>query len=252
MVPNKFEKNITERLENRTIEPSSEAWNKLQDRLDSAKAEHKKRPILWIGLAASIVGILFVVSQFFNDSKIEQPEPTLVVNPEIINKQEINPVVVQEIENKIDSTTEKLSNKNMEINEVAEPVKKEQIKKDLKTEIALNNINDIIADPIKTPEVNKESLSLENLKIQDVIDQVQILKDSNVAISDEDLELLLQKAQADIVEQKIYNAQTGIVDASALLQDVESDLDRSFRDKVIKALKENFNFITTAVANRNN
>jgi len=252
MAPNKFEENIKDRLENRTIEPSSEAWNRLQDRLEASNKEDKKRPILWIGLAASIVGVLFVVSQFFNYSPIEQPEPTLVVNPEIINKQKLNPVAVQDIENKKDLTEKEQTSKNIELNHAVETVKKEQIQKGLKTEIAINNKNTIKTDTIKTYKLNKETLSIENQKIQDVVAQVQILKESNVVLSDDDLELLLQKAQDDLVSQKTYNEQTGIVDASVLLQDVEADLDQSFRDKVFKALKENFNFITTAVANRNN
>ena len=85
MAPNKFEENIKNKLENRTIQPSKEAWNTLQDRLDASTNNEKPRPIFWIGLAASIVGILFVVSQFFNDSQINQSTPEIVVNPEVIN-----------------------------------------------------------------------------------------------------------------------------------------------------------------------
>jgi len=252
MVPNKLEENIKDTLENRTIQPSKEAWNALQDRLDASTNNEKRRSIFWIGLAASIVGILLVVSQYFNNSQMDQSTPEIVVNPEVINKQEINQAVVQEIEKDKDSTAEKEFNENIEINPVVEPVKKEYIQKELNTEIALNNKNTIKEDSIKTPELNKEKLSFENQKIQDVVAQVQILKDNNVFVSDGDIERLLKKAQADIVAEKLYNEQTGIVDASVLLQDVEADLDKSFRDKVFKALKENFNFITTAVANRNN
>lgn len=252
MAPNKFDENIKDRLENRTIEVSSEAWNKLKKRLDRSKKEHKKRPIFWIGLAASIAGILFVVSQFFNDSGIEQSEPTLVVNPEVINKQEINPIVVQDIENKKDSTSKEQSIQNVELNAAVELVKKEKKQKELKSEIALNNRNLITADTIKSLQLNKEIVSFENQKIQDDVAQIQTLKDNNTVITNEDLELLLHKAQADITTEKLFNERTGIVDAGALLQDIEADLDQSFRDKVFKALKENFNFITTAVANRNN
>jgi uncharacterized protein YacL (UPF0231 family) len=252
MAPNKFEENIKDKLENRTIQPSKEAWNTLQDRLDASTNNEKPRPIFWIGLAASIVGILFVVSQFFNDSQINQSTPEIVVNPEVINKKSINPVVVEEIENKKDGTTKTQFKENTELNPKVKPVKKEQIQRELKTEIALNNKNSIKEDTIKTPRLNTEKLSFENQKIQDVVAQIQSLKDNNVTVTDADLELLLQKAQNEIKANKLYNEQTGIVDASLLLQDVEADLDRSFRDKVFKTLKENFNFITTAVANRNN
>ena len=42
------------------------------------------------------------------------------------------------------------------------------------------------------------------------------------------------------------------VDANALLQDVESDLQQSFRNKIFEALKNSYETIKTAVAERNN
>ena len=49
----------------------------------------------------------------------------------------------------------------------------------------------------------------------------------------------------------MYNEKTGVVDARLLLENVEADLEKSFRDKVFEALKSNFNFVKTAVAQRN-
>ena len=43
-----------------------------------------------------------------------------------------------------------------------------------------------------------------------------------------------------------------MIDASDLLQDVEADLDQSFRDKVFKTLKSSYYSVKTAVADRNN
>ena len=50
----------------------------------------------------------------------------------------------------------------------------------------------------------------------------------------------------------MFNESTGVVNAHALLQDVEDDLEQSFRSKVFQALKENYITVKTAVAQRNN
>ena len=45
---------------------------------------------------------------------------------------------------------------------------------------------------------------------------------------------------------------TRTVDANALLQDVEEDLQQSFRSKVFEALQSGYESVITAVAERNN
>ena len=88
-------------------------------------------------------------------------------------------------------------------------------------------------------------------KIQDVVAQIKNLKENNTAVTDEAIDALLTEAQKEIALDKLYNESTGIVDANLLLQDVEADLEESFRAKVFKALKENFISVKTAVAQRN-
>jgi len=73
MAPFKFEEDIKTVLEKRTIQPSKLAWDELEKSLD----KNKKKPFWWIGLAASIVGILWISISFFNqDNAIV--EPTIV------------------------------------------------------------------------------------------------------------------------------------------------------------------------------
>ncbi|MBN2868356.1 MAG: hypothetical protein JXK08_06775, partial [Flavobacteriaceae bacterium] len=89
-------------------------------------------------------------------------------------------------------------------------------------------------------------------KIQELVAQVQNLKDKNKTVTDSEIDALLEQAQNEIrLQKEIYNNATGVVDAKALLSEVEQELDESFRDKAFKALKENFDFIKTAIANRN-
>ncbi|MCB0445367.1 MAG: hypothetical protein KDC68_06915, partial [Gelidibacter sp.] len=71
-------------------------------------------------------------------------------------------------------------------------------------------------------------------------------------ISDEAIDALLNQAQKEITLQKLYNEDVKTVDANALLQDVETDLQQSFRDKVFEALQTSYDKVKTAVAQRNN
>ncbi len=78
------------------------------------------------------------------------------------------------------------------------------------------------------------------------------LKSKNQEVTDEVIDALLLEAQKEIRFNKSYNNSTGIVDANMLLQEVETDLDQSFRSKVFDAIKASFGTVKTVVAQRNN
>jgi hypothetical protein len=69
--------------------------------------------------------------------------------------------------------------------------------------------------------------------------------------SDEEIERLLKQAEKDITKQRLQKGNTMTVSAQSLLQDVEADLDHSFRSKVFDALISSYKTVRTAVAERN-
>ena len=81
---------------------------------------------------------------------------------------------------------------------------------------------------------------------------VQELQNTKNEVTPDEIDALLAKAQRDIANNRILNSNTDKVDATALLRDVETELERSFRDKVFEALGDGFNRIRTAVIERNN
>ena len=95
-------------------------------------------------------------------------------------------------------------------------------------------------------------LSFEEQQIKDVVAKVEAMKNNNESVSEDDIDALLMQAQKEIRLNNLINETTGVVDANALLQDVEADLDQSFRSKVFEALKSSYNSVKTAVAQRNN
>ena len=84
MEPNKFENNIKDKLEKRTLKPSENAWNTLSEHLDTQVEKRNNKPYWWLGIAASVIGILFVISNVLdNDLKINDTPEVVEANEEV-------------------------------------------------------------------------------------------------------------------------------------------------------------------------
>jgi hypothetical protein len=236
MAPNKFEQHIKEKLDNRTLQPSPDAWNTLSKRLDSQTETRKSKSYWWLGLAASIVGVLLVITLFNNKDTGVESNPVIVKNPKTIKEALQQTVETQDL------------NKNSKSIIVEEKI--------IKTEVPLgNNSNSqtttLKNEVVKSAEVSVKELTFEEQKIQEVVAQIQQLKDKNNKVTDVEIDALLLEAQKEINQNKLYNNK-GLVDAKSLLQDVEADIDQSFRSKVFETIKDGFGTVKSTVANRNN
>ena len=253
MAPIKFEENIKDKLDKRKLKPSPEAWSKLSMRMDATYEKRTNKNFWWLGLAASVVGILFVVSQFLID------EPTIIDSLKIVDE----PVIIED-ELEVESANQEtivleLNQKEVLVNspkeekasfknkaEVNQPKFKEN------NVIAQNNLSpQIVEDDTVSPNSFLKEITFEEQKIQDVVAQVQALTEENKEVTDETIDALLFEAQREIDLNQLINKKTGMVDADLLLQDVEAEVDQSFRSKVFEALRNSYNSVKTAVANRN-
>jgi hypothetical protein len=86
----------------------------------------------------------------------------------------------------------------------------------------------------------------------EVVAEIKQLQTNESSVSDEEIDSLLKQAQREILKQQIYDETTRTVNADNLLQDVEMELEQSFRDKVFEALKSSYSSVKTAVAERRN
>jgi uncharacterized membrane protein len=104
---------------------------------------------------------------------------------------------------------------------------------------------------LKLPDeaLSHDELILKN-KVDEVIAQVKQLQDDQGTVTSQEIDVLLARAQRQIQTQRILSSEK--VDPEALLGDVESELERSFRDRVFNALGNGFEYIRTAVVERNN
>jgi hypothetical protein len=258
MAPIKFEEQLKEKLEKRTIQPSPEAWNALANRLDNQNEKGNNRSFWWLGIAASIVGIILVTTFVFDNPETKISEP---INVDINNneKPKTNAVVSEdvEIQNKEsdnDSKSEiKLTNKQEVVSQKAKSLELISPKKEMNIKEA------VVSNDIKVEEqaqIATETLlstsDFEQAKLNDVVAEINRLNAENHGVSEAEIDSLLKQAEREIFTNRIYNENNKTVDASALLQDIEADLEQSFRSRVFEALKSGYVTVKTAVAERNN
>lgn len=246
----KWEDNIKETLEKRTISPSPKSWDSLADKLDATDKKKRKTPYWWMGIAASIVAILFTISLFFNRNTTETQSPIIVDTQEQVEDHQI-PMEKLPEENQVAETHQTY--------EIQEPIEKNSPKKEMastqqqqqqqqNSSVAKVEMK-ILTEPLDS-SLQKEIL--EDRKVTEIVAQIQDLKRKGQTVTDADIEALLVQAQNEIRYQTILQEGTLTVDANALLQDVESDLQQSFRNKIFEALKNSYETVKTAVAERNN
>lgn len=255
MEPNRFDQEIKNKLDKRVIAHSSDAWDTLSKRLDVQVEKSNNRSYWWLGLAASIIGVLFVVNQFRDKEQNVVDSPKVVVAPN--NHLNVESVKSEKQYNIIEKAT---GIGQAEISDEYEAIEKPNFKEDL----SLRNSDRAVAEtskgkttelteekPISGITASEEVLTFEEQKIEDVVAQVQALKDENMVVSEAHLDALLISAQKEITLNKLAQETEGRVDANALLESVEQELDQSFRGKVLEAIKTSYNSVKTAIATRN-
>lgn len=255
MESNKFEDSIKEKLEKRTLEPSGNAWNTLSERLDAQVEKSNNKSYWWLGLAASVIGILFVVSNVMDsDMKLEDTQEVVGTTDENQQNEAVN-VENNAANEYVVTPSEKAITTEAEVN-TQKPKSENILNSVIKEETVAASVHekpDSEEKDIKVAhvEIINESLTFEEQKIQDVVAQVQTLKAENKTLTNADVEALLVEAQKEIALNRLFNDTEGRVDANALLQGVEDELDQSFRSKVFEAIKASYNTVKTTVAQRN-
>ena len=263
MAPIKFEDKLKDKLENRSLQPSEDAWSTLANRLDKEEEKNNNTRFWWLGIAASIIGVILITTQFYKTTEDVKDLPVIVdtktstqsdsevvkepnVNANILtNSEETNEIIERVNTTEVASVSNTKAIDNQKHNKIEK--RKEQ----------LQELQNVFASKEKsTPERIENSpvktLNQEELKIIEVVDVIKQLQESESSVSDKEIDSLLKQAQREILKQRIFDETTRTVNADALLQDVEVELEQSFRDKVFEALKSSYNSVKTAVAERRN
>lgn len=246
MAAYKFEDNIREKLEERKLKPSDYAWEKLVLRLDTERPKNKS--YVWFYVAASIIGLV-VLSTVFIDNNIISEDIQVVEIDNRENALETQAPLTKNVEEvKISEKTEEKSQeilkaKTSEQSTIEKRMEKTQVAANVKKEF------ESFSNPDTEEDILPEEFILNN-KVEEVVAQIQNLKKNSQDVTMQEVELLLENANRDMQAKRIVNSSR--VDALALLQDVELQLERSFRDKVFDALGDGYQIIRTAYLERNN
>ena len=257
MAPIKFEENIKDKLEKRTLSPSAEGWSKLSNRLDTDQKKSKNPIFWWLSIAAGLI-IMIALSAHFFKSNIEKDNSPQMVNekPEIINgdnnKPQLNENKIIELADVDDSGEEKKENlpisKKPQIIEYSKEIQKQHKNKE---QLAKNDSNDLKKLGNNKKEENKE-ITENSIMKEAIAEAMNDIKSENATVSDREIDSLLKIASKELFKEQLQKESAKTVDANALLMSVEDEMGQSFRSKVFEALKESYETVRTAVADRNN
>jgi hypothetical protein len=243
----KFEKDFSEKLNKREIEPKAGNWEELSGRLNSE--EKSKRPIFcWIGIAATIVGGILIFSILFNKPISKTPvivnAPAEEILKEKIESQQISfeKPASEEIREPEKASVKPVGN----IYSKNEPVAKSKLASIGKPHESSKNGNYQTQKDLNLMKETKNSGIPE-----DVIAEASSKEKKTGEITDAEVDALLAEALTKINGDRNAKSVSENIDARSLLMDVELELEQSIREKVFDVLKEGYFKARTAVVNRN-
>ncbi|MDX1471677.1 MAG: hypothetical protein R3213_09300 [Flavobacteriaceae bacterium] len=248
MAPIKFEENMQERLESRRLQPSADSWDKLASRLDKAEKPNKNK-FWFFGIAAGILLLVSTGLLFFQQGTAPEPEQTIV---EVSNQEKSSENTdSNKPENLIDNPSEVIKESATEVVQSdSEKVQTSTTEKSQKLTTFSKPIKEEIAQVEKGSSQNLSS----NSKEPSLITEISPIVETDITqaeTTDDELNALLNSARMSIAQENGVKENVN-VEANDLLQEIESDIQESFRDKMFEVLVNGYKSVRTAVADRNN
>lgn len=220
MEPNKMDNQFREQLNEREIQPSDAAWDRLDAMLSIA--EKKKRKVSWIYIAASVLGFLLIGTTYFNGFETVE-----------INKG--TPLVLEQKKDRDNLEESEISNEDVSLGRIQ--------KKSIESHKVIADNKNLQKKPKQIQNKEKEILII-NQKTE----KQSIKSQSDSATVDE----LLAAVENSSKKESQFDRNPSIqVNAAQLLSQVDGELELSFREKVINRVSKNYHTVKVALANRN-
>jgi hypothetical protein len=251
-----LEDNFKDKLERRRLEPTASAWDRIEGKLDASQGKKKSKIVLWMGIAASFIAGVFITALIYNTSVVDEQTPYVENQPEEVID-EIAPEQTSDKPSEI-LLTEATTN-NVEVQKSVTSPKNNTTTKKKRTNPTkskyrpysnANTINSQVEEAVATSIMKEEVIKSTVNAVVDVNpDEVKTSEE----LLDDEVENLLKAAQQNINKQPVYAQPQRVVDANELLLDAEAEVDPdSFKDRMFRTLKEEFNRAVEAVANKDN
>lgn len=239
MEPNKLEQDIQQKLQGRTIQPSTNAWDRLDAMLtvaeqQAAPQEEKVVPVKknnrsWLYMAAAFL-LMLGGGFFLMNQEAEQNLINTGNAPQVVGAKTETPA----------ETHKEIAAKNI----------KEVTKPGYVTVTGKPVMNVVSCDGVTPPD----DLTLIKQELAQTTDtpkaETPEVQKRKLRVDPEALLASVEGSQpkpglASINQPKVK------VNANNLLDNVEGELNQSFRNKVLNSLEKNYNVVKTAVATRN-
>ena len=289
METNKIDKIVRDSLQSRTIQPSSSAWERLNDQLDTAAQPKRINWFRYAGYAASVL-LLISVAFFMNTDDVIEPinkidivtipvttpviDTTQFVKPSFKNSVQTETVIV-----KAKKKGEKIEKLTIVANKSTELKLPSVVKENPSIVIAANTVVDekkttntrikIDSDALllAVTDTNKNEVKSTKIIIPEASNK--LLKPGRIQINSNALLYAVSNPNKDINEyykkynvdrnevlkniQKELNKVNLSIDASTLLTSVEKSIDEeTFKKSFMQVVKGKITGLASAFANRNN
>lgn len=265
---NNIDKNINDKLKNRTLKPSISAWERLSTQLDQEKTRKKKKRVEFLSYAASIVLLISVGLLYLGSGSDES-----VINEEIIVETALDTFKIKEVDLKQDVLVEeavvKLSEgtkKNNNATKVIESVGLEN-DKGVDENVIASNIEESVAvienvkreksKTINDSSIKEEILSEPKKRIKS---RIKINSDYllfAVTHSSEEVKEYYAKYEInrndvlDIIQDELTKSKLKI-NPETILAEVELNIEESdFKQNFMSKLKLKLSDVIVSFADRN-
>lgn len=219
---------LREELQKRSIAPSQNSWEQLSNQLDTHEKVQKGNKWGFLKYAAAILLLISVGFYFF------QPSEKIIEDPIIVQP------TIKEDFNKIKKAKELIVKPEIRVAETSNNKKETTVQK-----------NQPIINQPKTNKFENESTAFNNIEtelqpskttnIETVIvemptEEILIVNQpSEEEILDAEVEQLLKASKIKLTVDRQMSSKR-VVSANALLNDVEEDLDKDFKEKLIESI----------------
>ena len=238
MEPNNFEKDFREKLNQRKIEPSDKAWDRLDAMLSVAENKKPEKKRKWLYIAASVVGFLLVGTFFFNQKKneVETPKNTIVIKEDQKKNSVTKPTL-----NIIDSIKTEIAISEKDATQTSTKISiTKKINHNQNPNKTIKNESNQIAESSVIIKNNQEKQSINN--------QTSVVESPKK----ESVDQLLNSTEKTVIAENSAKPKSKVkVNANDLLNQVDGELELSFREKVITKVNKNYQTVKVALANRN-
>lgn len=231
MEQNKLETQFKEKLNSREIKPTEMAWDRLNAMLsvavpsDNKQANQKpKSKFTWLYIAASFIGFLLIATVFFN-----QKERTIDIQKNTVVIENASPKESSETEIPFIKTEPNFS-KTILITETKPLVQNQIITKNKVENPTLKTQENVVAKS-QTNNVNVSIFAYKNATSENI--------DSLLASVE-------NKSKAGVKNSSVK------INSTDLLNQVDGELQVSFREKALNTITQKYKEAKEALANRNN